>query len=89
MIDVNPLDHLKKRKLDWKPVHFKKTKLHQYVNVEKVNEWITYRLKGRYCIVSEPCIDKDDKVRNSTFVAFEDEKEITYFILACPYLRSI
>jgi hypothetical protein len=89
MLDVNPLDHLKQRKVDWLPVHFKKTKLHRYSNLDKIEEWITYRLKGRFCIVQEPCVDHDDRLNNSTFVAFEDEKEITYFILACPYLRSL
>lgn len=89
MININPLDHLNKRKLNWIPVQFSKTKLSHFSDVEKINEWIKYRLNGRYSIASYPHIDKDEKNKVSTFVAFEEEKELTYFMLACPYIRSI
>lgn len=86
--EINPLDHFKKRKLNWFPIHFKKIKLSPLTNCDKLEDWIKYRLHGRYCIVNMPSFDNDDKVRTATFVGFEDEKEITYFMLACPYLRS-
>ena len=89
MITINPLDHLNKRKLNWIPVQFSKTKISQISNIEKVDEWIKYRLSGRYCIASYPHLDRDEKSKTATFVAFEEEKELTYFMLACPYLRSI
>jgi len=89
MITINPLDHLDKRKLDWIPVHFFKSRLNYLSDVEKINDWIKYRLKGRYCLVTLPHIDKDEKTKSATFVAFEEEKELTYFMLACPYLRSL
>lgn len=88
MIDLNPLDVLKKRKLDVMPVHFKKTKLSTFeFDIEDLLSWITHRLNGRYCISSEPFIDDKGQTKMATFLGFEDQKELTYFILACPYLR--
>ena len=33
------------------------------------------------------CHDKDGNLKSTTFMAFEDQKELTYFMLACPHLR--
>jgi hypothetical protein len=49
--------------------------------------WIKSRLKGRYYVTHAPALGDDDKVKISTFVGFEEQKELTYFMLACPYLR--
>ena len=32
-------------------------------------------------------VDKDGKLKTPTYVGFEEEKELTYFMLACPNLR--
>jgi hypothetical protein len=88
MIDLNPLDVLKKRKLDIMPVHFKKTKLNFFeLDMDSIVNWVTCRLSGRYCITSESFIDSKGHSAVSTFIGFEDQKELTYFILACPHLR--
>jgi hypothetical protein len=34
-----------------------------------------------------PHVDQEGKLKSATFVAFEDHKELTYFMLACPHLR--
>jgi hypothetical protein len=90
MIDLNPLDVLKKRKLSVMPVHFKKTKLSTFsfeFDSDDLLNWITQRLVGRYCIATELYIDEKGQAKTATFLGFEDQKELTYFILACPYLR--
>lgn len=88
MFDINPLDILKHRKLSWIPAHFAKTKIPEmFMGIDSIDEWIQNRLKGRYGIVGMPSIDKDGKLKTATFVAFEDQKELTYFMLACPHLR--
>jgi len=88
MIELNPLDVLESRKLNRIPPHFSKTKIddREFFNHE-LEDWIKVRLRGRYSLKSIPAIDKDGKLNTSTFVAFEDEKELTYFMLACPNLR--
>jgi hypothetical protein len=85
MINLNPLDILKRRELKILPPHFGKISIEFYE--EKIHQWIKYKLKGRFCIVRMPFIDRDNKLKSSTFVGFEDQKELTYFMLACPYLR--
>lgn len=88
MINLNPLDVLGKRKLDVMPIHFKKTKISVFeLDSDDLINWITERLTGRYCISVEPHIDQSGHLKTTTFLGFEDQKELTYCILACPYLR--
>jgi hypothetical protein len=88
MIDLKPLNVLKKRKLEVMPVHFKKTKLSFFeLDVDDIIDWVTKKLNGRYCISTEPFIESNGSQKVATFIGFEDQKELTYFILACPYLR--
>jgi hypothetical protein len=87
MIEINPLNVLNQRKVNWIPPHFTKIKLSEgdsnflsHWNKD-LESWIDYRLKGRYGIVVKPTT-----TGTSTFVGFEDEKELTYFMLACPHI---
>ncbi len=89
MFDLNPLEVLNKRSVSHIPPHFAKFKiddqgLFQHSSLEN---WVKAKLKGRYAISKQPTIDKDGHLKTATFVAFEDQKELTYFMLACPYLR--
>jgi len=88
MIEYNPLEILKKRSLQVMPPHFGKIKLAD-VNflTHEIENWIRIKLKGRYAIVKLPTIGNDSKLKSSIFAGFEDQKELTYFMLACPYLR--
>jgi hypothetical protein len=88
MFDLNPLEVLQKRTVSSIPPHFVKTKLNQHEIVfNGIESWIKSKLKGRYAISAIPSIDKDGHLKTATFVAFEDQKELTYFMLACPHLR--
>lgn len=88
MFDLNPIDVLKERKVDFLPVHFSKIViLDNELFDGKIEEWIKVKLKGRYCIVRQPTVDQNGKLKTATFAAFEEQKELTYFMLACPHLR--
>jgi hypothetical protein len=88
MIELNPLDVLDSRKMNRIPPHFFKTELRDgEIFNHELEDWIKLRLKGRYSLRQIPLVDKDGKLKNSTHVAFEEEKELTYFMLACPNLR--
>lgn len=89
MIDISALEILDKRKLSFMPVHFSKTKIKPFERIEDIEKWIRVKLKGRYAFTKQPSLDKDGQLKSFTFVGFEDQKEITYFMLACPYLRRI
>lgn len=85
-LDLNPLDVLKIRKVETMPVHFAKMKLHDWYTLE-IEEWIKDKLQGRYSITRLANIDSTDSLKLDMFVGFEDHKEMTYFMLACPHLR--
>lgn len=88
MIDLNPLEILREREVKTLPPHFSKVKISENDRYDKnILNWIRTKLSGRYCIVSYPAVDSDDKFKASTYVGFEEQKELTYFMLACQYLR--
>jgi hypothetical protein len=88
MFDLNPLEVLNKRSLSFIPPHFAKMKIGESdYGLGNLETWVRNRLKGRYAIAKLPSIDKDGHLKTATFVAFEDQKELTYFMLACPHLR--
>ena len=88
MFNLNPLDVLNRRELKVLPPHFSKIKISDGDLFDnKIKNWISTKLKGRYCIIKTPAIDPGGNLKSATFVAFEDQKELTYFMLACPHLR--
>lgn len=91
MFNLNPLTVLGARTLSWIPPHFAKIPITMtaWDASENIKNWIEQKLVGRFSIVSSPQIENTTgKLKISTFVGFEDEKELTYFMLACPHIRS-
>jgi hypothetical protein len=89
MNELNPLDVLKQREVKTLPPHFTKCKLSDdilFLETDATN-WTRSNLKGRFCVTSIPTINETGHLKLSTVIAFEDQKELTYFMLACPYLR--
>jgi hypothetical protein len=87
MFELNPIDVLKQRKLKTLPPHFSKIKITEFEIFEGIEDWIKTKLKGRYCLVRSPSIDQSGNLKSTIFVGFEDQKELTYFMLACSNLR--
>jgi len=87
MMEFNPLNILDERKLDRIPPHFSKTKINEFEISHNIENWIMGRCKGRFAFGKETVTDNNSRSRSNMFVGFEDEKELTFFMLACPYLR--
>lgn len=90
MKSYNYLDLLNERQLSWAPIHFCKTKISisESMNLDDMINWIRTKLNGRFYLNQIPTISTDDNHLKSTLVlGFEEEKELTYFMLACPFLR--
>lgn len=85
MIDLNPLDVLKIRKTNVMPVHFVKIQIDDWFS--EIDDWIKINLKGRYSISRLPHVNNSNSLKVNTFLGFEDQKEMTFFMLACPHLR--
>lgn len=90
MFNLNPLDILNQRKLNRIPNHFSKIKISEnnyFQDGDNISSWIKNRCKGRYSITQIPKADSDGKIKTQVFVGFEEEKELTYFMLGCPHFR--
>lgn len=92
MIEYNYLDLLGKRQLDYLPSSFIHSKIQDkdfIINGQKIISWIRSNLRGRFSVVSIPMISNNEKLKSEYVVAFENHSELTYFLLACPYIRRI
>jgi hypothetical protein len=89
MFDLNPLNVLNQRQVKTMPPHFTKVKIAEESMLldDNLITWINTRLKNRFCIIKYPGTNNNGQLKLSTFVGFEDQKELTYFMLACPYFR--
>ena len=90
MIELNPLNILGKREVKTMPPHFSKLRIEyrEYLHEDdQIHNWVSSKLKGRFSIKKMPTIGNDGRMRSEFYIGFEDQKELTYFILACPYIR--
>jgi len=74
------------------PSHFAKIKVNpenrfDLDSNDDIRLWIKSKLTGRFSIVKMPSIESDGKIKSVRYVGFEDYKELTYFMLACPHIR--
>lgn len=85
---INPLGILGMRRVDFCPPHFSTTNLPKIYNIEKaISEWIDDNLNGRYFIGSNIVLDEKDSMKIVYTVGFEENKELSFFMLACPFLK--
>ncbi len=55
---------------------------------ESLNKWVLRHLKGRYFLGKSVGVSSSNgKTDNFIKVGFEDPKEASYFMLACPLLK--
>ena len=66
----------------------------EYVNLpikynleESLSKWINSNLRNRYYIGRKVTLDNDNKVNQVITIGFEETKEMSYFMLACPHLK--
>lgn len=87
MLEFNVLDIVHRRKMKYLPKHFVKIKVNSSYADNNVEDWIQSKLKGRYWFSNCAAISTEGKLHTAYFAAFEDQKELTYFMLACPFIR--
>ena len=90
MTEINSLNVLNLRKIDCIAPQFAKTKIVDGEwNILEIETWIQNKLKSRFYIHKYPTVGDGGKIKSTTLVGFEDHKELTYFMLACPFLRRL
>lgn len=86
--DPNPLDIFKIRRVKICPPNFSTTNIPKRYNLESaICTWIETNLSGRYFF--GPNIDLSDKneITQVYTIGFETSKELSFFMLACPFLK--
>jgi hypothetical protein len=84
---VNFLNALGIRKVDFPAHHFSYFNIPKYnpILLHNIDNWIYANLNGRY-YVGQYIDIIDNSVTYVTRLGFEQEKELSFFKLACPYL---
>lgn len=87
---VNPNNFFGLRRLKYQAPHLHYVDVPFNYNLEKaLVKWIEYNLKHRFYLNKTVGISpREDTALEYKFkVGFEDPKELSYFILACPLLK--
>jgi hypothetical protein len=87
MIKINPLNVLECREVSDPPIYFKyHTATINHNRVKSLKEWIYNNLKHRF-YAGETLVLKDNQWDIQVKIGFEDPKELSFFLLACPHLK--
>jgi|TARA_B100000035_G_scaffold311337_1_gene320728 hypothetical protein len=86
--DPNPLDVLELRRVKFCPPHFANITVSKRYNMEQaICDWITESLSGRYFFGNSVILDDNNNITQVYQIGFESQKELSFFMLACPHLK--
>ena len=85
---ISAQDFFEIRRLKFEPPHLATIDLPQSYNMESaISKWIESNLKKRYFLKKAVSLTKSNKIDTVLRAGFEDPKELSYFVLACPHLK--
>jgi hypothetical protein len=85
---INPLNVFGARRVDFCPPYFQSITVELTYNLLKaLDDWIYENLSGRYYIGKSVELENDGPVKQKIKISFENPTEVSYFVLACPYLK--
>jgi len=84
---IKPLNFFGARRLKNLPPHFEIISQPMVYNLElSISKWINFNLKGRF-YVGRGVEVQNGSIEQILKIGFEDPKEASYFMLACPHLK--
>lgn len=85
----NPLNYFGLRRVEYSPPHFKYTYIEKYnpVILKNIDSWIKKNLNNRYYLGQNLALDNNNTIIYNTKIGFELEKELSFFMIACPYIQ--
>jgi hypothetical protein len=86
--EINPLNVLNYRKIEFIPEHFSKLVVTKYLEITSVETWILKHLNSRYAIKRQHIINDKNKIVDVYVIAIEDAKELTMLTLGCPHIHK-
>jgi hypothetical protein len=70
------------------PPNFSVTNIKKSYNLElAICNWIQMNLSGRYFLGNNISLNEKNEIQQIYTVGFETSKELSFFMLACPYLK--
>lgn len=86
----NPLNYFGMRRVSFLPPYFASTHIDKYTPtlVKELDKWIKANLNGRYYIGQDIALDSNKSFMFTTKIGFENEKELSFFTIACPVLQT-
>jgi hypothetical protein len=86
--EPNPLNVFGLRRIALPPAHFEYVNVPMKYNLEdSLAKWIVSNLKHRFYIGSNVSLDENNKLIKVVTVGFEETRDMSYFMLACPHLK--
>jgi hypothetical protein len=86
--EPNPLNVFEVRRSTFASPHFEYVHIPMKYNLEdSINKWIEKNLKNRYYVGKNVVLDSDNKITRVVTIGFEETKDMSYFMLACPFLK--
>ena len=86
--EPNALNFFGLRRSNIPPPHFEYILLPPRYNLDQsLIKWIEQNLRGRFYVGKAVAVSNSNNIDNMTKVGFEEAKELSYFTLACPYLK--
>jgi hypothetical protein len=86
---INPLNVLGFRMLNRIPKHFSSVAVDvRTEDSQNLRRWIYNNLNSRFAVVNELMVVNGNSMTESTKIGFEDPREVTMFMLTCPYLEK-
>ena len=84
----NPLNVFEVRQVKAAPPHFEYINIPIKYNLEQsLIRWIEINLKHRFFVGRNVSLDNDNKLIHVVTVGFEENRDMSYFMLACPHLK--
>ena len=85
---INPLNVLGIREVATPPMGWDYIYLDEIYNIEdSLRRWINKNLSGRFFIAKTLHVNEDKSFETKIKIGFEEPKEASYFLLACPLLK--
>ena len=84
----NPLNVLEVRQVPVAQPHFEYINIPLKYNLEdSLKKWIENNLKNRYYVGKNVILNEENKITKVVTVGFEESKDMSFFMLACPHLK--
>lgn len=86
----NPLNYFGLRRVEFACPHFAYTSIDDFkpTITRDLDTWIKYNLNGRYYIGQDLALDHNNTIIYITLIGFEQEKELSFFKIACSDLLT-